>query len=177
MSILSTVANWGGRVPTPTQNIKQFVVAPTVSQADWVFSKITPTGDIYITPANRKKSVYIYTDLYVNKDLYVTGNIYNPSDVKLKENIEPISDSKIEKLLDLEPVEYKLKSDTKNKKHYGLIAQDVEEIYPELISDSNLGFKTVNYMELIPLLLLKMKNMQKEIDGLREQIGTIKNGI
>ena len=79
--------------------------------------------------------------------------------------------------MDLEPVEYKLKSDTKNKKHYGLIAQDVEEIYPELISDSNLGFKTVNYMELIPLLLLKMKNMQKELDELKEQIVTIKNGI
>ena len=35
----------------------------------------------------------------------------------------------------------------------------------------------MNYMELIPLLLLKMKNMQKEIDELKEQIGTIKNGI
>jgi hypothetical protein len=48
---------------------------------------------------------------------------------------------------------------------------------PDELSGSNLGFKTVNYMELIPLLLLKMKNMQKEIDDLREQIGTIKNGI
>jgi hypothetical protein len=177
MSIISTVANYGGKQPSYTQNIKQFVVSPTVSQADWVFSKVSTNGEVYITPANRTKSVYIYTDLYVNKDLYVTGNIYNPSDVKLKENIEPISDSKIENLFDLEPVEYKLKSDTKNKKHYGLIAQDLEKVYPELISDSNLGFKTVNYMELIPLLLLKMKNMQKEIDDLREQIGSIKKDI
>ena len=171
MSFFSTVANYGGKQPTNSQNIKQFVVAPTVSQADWVFSKITSNGDIYITPANRKKSVYIYTDLYVN------GSIYNTSDKNHKEEIEPISESKIENLFDLEPVEYKLKSDTKNKKHYGLIAQDVEKVYPELISDSNLGFKSVNYMELLPLLLLKMKNMQKEIDDLREQIGTIKNGI
>jgi hypothetical protein len=171
MSIISTVANYGGKQPTNTQDIKQFVVSPTVSQAEWVFSKITTNGDIYITPSNRKKSVYIYTDLYVN------GAIFNTSDKNHKEEIEPISESKIEKLLDLEPVEYKLKTDTKKKKHFGLIAQDVEEIYPELISDSNLGFKTVNYMELIPLLLLKMKNMQKEIDDLREQIGTIKNGI
>jgi hypothetical protein len=171
MSIISTVANYGGKQPTNTQDIKQFVVSPTVSQAEWVFSKITTNGDIYITPSNRKKSVYIHTDLYVN------GAIFNTSDKNHKEEIEPISESKIEKLLDLEPVEYKLKTDTKKKKHFGLIAQDVEEIYPELISDSNLGFKTVNYMELIPLLLLKMKNMQKEIDDLREQIGTIKNGI
>ena len=95
MSILSTVANYGGKQPTNTQNIKQFVVAPTVSQADWVFSKITSNGEIYITPANRKKSVYIYTDLYVN------GSIYNTSDKNHKEEIEPISESKIEKLFDL----------------------------------------------------------------------------
>jgi len=171
MSIISTVANYGGKQPSYTQNIKQFVVSPTVSQADWIFSKITPTGDIYITPANRKKSVYIYTDLYVN------GAIFNTSDKNHKQQIEKISDSKIEKLFDLEPVEYNLKDDIKKKKHFGLIAQDVEKVYPELISDSNLGFKTVNYMELIPMLLLKMKNMQKEIDDLREQIGTMKNGI
>jgi hypothetical protein len=164
MSIISTVANYGGKQPTNTQDIKQFVVSPTVSQAEWVFSKISTNGEIYITPVNRTKSVYIYKDLYVN------GSIYNTSDKNHKEEIEPISDSKIEKLLDLEPVEYKLKTDTKKKKHYGLIAQDVEEVYPELISDTNLGFKTVNYIELIPLLLLKMKNMQKEIDELKEQI-------
>jgi hypothetical protein len=171
MSIISTVANYGGKQPSYTQNIKQFVVSPTVSQAEWIFSKINTTGEISITPANKTKSVYIYKDLYVN------GSIYNTSDKNHKEEIKPISDSKIEKLLDLEPVEYKLKTDTKNKKHFGLIAQDVEEIYPELISDGNLGFKTVNYMELIPLLLLKMKNMQKEIDDLREQIGSIKKDI
>ena len=174
---MSQIANYGAKHGDSNQFIKQFIVAPTVSQADWIFSKITSNGEIYITPANKKKSVYIYTDLIVKNDLYVLGQAYLPSDIKLKEEIEPISDSKIEKLFDLEPVEYKLKTDIKNKKHYGLIAQDVEKVYPELISDSNLGFKSVNYMELIPLLLLKMKNMQKEIDDLREQIGTIKNGI
>ena len=171
MSIISTVANYGGRQPSNTQDIKQFIISPTVSQADWIFSKVSSNGEIYITPANKTKSVYIYTDLYVN------GSIYNTSDKNNKEDIELISDSKIEKLLDLEPVEYKLKTDSKNRKHYGLIAQDVEEIYPELINKSNLGFKTLNYIELIPLLLLKMKNMQKEIDELREQIGSIKKDV
>ena len=174
---MSQIANYGAKHGDSNQFIKRFIVAPTVSQADWVFSKVTSNGEIYITPANNKKSVYISTDLIVKNNLYVLGHIFNPSDVKLKEEIEPISDSKIENLFDLEPVEYKLKSDIKKKKHYGLIAQDVEKLYPELISDSNLGFKSVNYMELIPLLLLKMKNMQKEIDDLRDQIGTIKNGI
>ena len=171
MSIISTVANYGGKQPSNYQDIKQFVVSPTVSPAEWIFSKITTNGEIYITPANRKKSVYIYTDLYVN------GSIFNTSDKNHKEEIVPISDSKIDQLFNLEPVEYKFKTDAKKTVHYGLIAQDVEKVYPELVSNIDLGFKTVNYMELIPLLLLKMKNMQKEIDDLREQIGTIKNGI
>ena len=164
MSIISSVSNYGGKQPSNTQNIKQFVISPTLSQADWIFSKITPTSEIYITPSNKTKSVYIYKDLYVN------GSIYNTSDKNHKEQIEPISNSKIEKLFDLEPVEYKFQSDNKKKKHYGLIAQDVEDVYPELINDSNLGFKTLNYMELIPLLLSKMKNMQKEIDELRDEL-------
>jgi alpha-mannosidase len=172
MSLISTVANYGGKLPSNTQNIKQFVVSPTVSQADWVFSKISKTtNEIYITPASKNKSVYIYTDLYVN------GAIYNTSDKNHKEQIEPISESKIEKLFDLEPVEYKLKGDIKNKKHFGLIAQDVENIYPELVTNIDSGFKNVNYMELIPMLLLKMKTMQKEIDELKEQIGATKKDI
>lgn len=171
MSIISTVANYGGKQPSYTQNIKQFVVSPTFSQAEWIFSKISATGEISITPANKTKSVYIYKDLYVN------GSIFNTSDKNHKEEIQQISDSKIENLFNLEPVEYKFKTDSKKIVHYGLIAQDVEKVYPELINDSNLGFKTVNYMELIPLLLLKMKNMQKEIDELKEQIGANKKDI
>lgn len=172
MSLIGTVANYGGRQPTNTQNIKQFVVSATVSQADWVFSKISKTtNEVYITPANKTKSVYIYTDLYVN------GSIYNTSDKNHKEEIEPISESKIKNLFDLEPVEYKLKGDIKNKKHYGLIAQDVEKVYPELVTNIDSEFKNVNYIELIPMLLLKMKTMQKEIDELKEQIGSIKKDI
>jgi hypothetical protein len=171
MSIISTVANYGGKQPSYTQNIKQFVVSPTVSQADWIFSKISATGEISITPANKTKSVYIYTDLYVN------GSIFNTSDKNHKEEIEQISDSKIENLFNLEPVEYKFKTDAKKIVHYGLIAQDVEKFYPELVNDSNLGFKTVNYIELIPMLLLKMKNMQKEIDELKEQMAANKKDI
>ena len=171
MSLNNSTPNYGGKQPSNTQNIKQFVVSSTFSQADWIFSKISATGDIYITPINKEKSVYIYKDLYVN------GSIYNTSDKNHKEQIEKISDYKIEKLFNLEPVQYRLKNDVKKKTHFGLIAQDVEEIYPELVTNIDAGFKNVNYMELIPLLLLKMKNMQKEIDELREQIVTIKKDI
>jgi hypothetical protein len=162
MSLIGTVANYGGKQPTNTQNIKQFVVGP-VNNALWIYKKIN-TGISVQTPANSNYPVYI------NNDLYVTGSIYNTSDVLLKENIVKISDSSMENLLNLEPVEYSFKSDMNKNKHYGLIAQDVEKLFPELVKDNVLGYKTVNYIELLPIILSKMKSMQKEMDGLKESI-------
>jgi hypothetical protein len=162
MSLSSSVANYGGKQPSNTQNIKQFVVSSTTSQSDWIFSK--KSGTKSITPVTNKMSVVI------DNDLYVTGNIFNPSDINYKENIEQI---KISKIINLEPVKYNLKTDYKKKTHYGFIAQDVEKFYPELVNTNNLGYKSVDYIQMIPLLLLKIKNMQTEIDELRGQIGSI----
>ena len=46
----------------------------------------------------------------------------------------------------------------------------MEKIFPDLVSDEQLGYKTVNYIELIPLMLSKMKQMQTEIDSLKEKL-------
>ena len=74
----------------------------------------------------------------------------------------------------MNPVSFCFKNDIKHKKHFGLIAQELEVVYPELVNNSEFGFKTVNYIELIPILLSQMKNMQVEIDKLQEEIKGIK---
>ena len=66
--------------------------------------------------------------------------------------------------------EFNFKSDESQKKHFGFIAQDMEKIFPDLVSDEQMGYKTVNYIELIPLMLSKMKQMQTEIDSLKEKL-------
>ena len=166
MSLIGTVANYGGRQPNNFQNIKQFVVSGG-SQAIWIYKK-QPNGLRVQTPADNINPIYISSDLYVN------GSIFNTSDEILKDNIISISETKTPNVLNLNPVKYSFKSDINNKIHYGFIAQDVEKIYPELVKSSDLGYKTVNYIEIIPLLLSKMKDMQGEIDELREQIECIK---
>ena len=166
MSLIGTVANYGGRQPNNFQNIKQFVVSGG-SQAVWIYKR-QPNGLQVQTPADKISPVYISSDLYVN------GSIFNTSDKILKDNIISISETKTQNVLNLNPVEYSFKSDINNKIHYGFIAQDVEKIYPELVKNSDLGYKTVNYIEIIPLLLSKMKDMQVEIDELREQINDCK---
>ena len=52
-------------------------------------------------------------------------------------------------------------------KHYGLIAQDVEPLFPELIYNYR-GTKAINYTEMIPILLLKIKDLQQQIDELKK---------
>ena len=58
--------------------------------------------------------------------------------------------------------------------HYGFIAQDFENDFPELVSikpDKNLAnIKAINYLEIIPLLVNKIQIMQKEIDELKATV-------
>ena len=159
MSLIGAVANYGGRQPDNTQNVKQFISSGEAIV--WTYKKM-PTGINVITPVDKKRAVLIDNDLYVN------GSIYNPSDITLKQNINVIPDDKKNNLLNLEPVEFEFKTDS--KKHYGFIAQDIEKIYPELVNNNEVGYKTVNYIELIPILLSKIKDMQKEIDNLKEHL-------
>lgn len=157
MSLIGTVANYGGKQPSNNQNVKQFVVSGGNIVA-WIYKKLV-SGLKVITPSNNKSPVLIDNDLYIN------GSIYNPSDVNLKKNIRPVLNVQKNFLMDLEPVEFEFKDN--NKKHYGFIAQDMELLYPELVNENNIGYKTINYIELIPILLSKMKDMQKEIDELK----------
>ena len=72
--------------------------------------------------------------------------------------------------MNLNPVSFKFKDDVKSKEHYGFIAQDVEKLYPELVKNSEMGYKTVNYIELIPILISKIQDMDKEIVALKGEL-------
>jgi hypothetical protein len=160
MSGNSQTANYGGRQPDNTQNIKQFITTD-YGVANWVYKKLPNSNTQVITPSDQQKTVMI------PKDLLVLGSINNPSDKILKENIENIDSSH---LMKINPVSFQYKNDKNQKKHYGVIAQELEILYPELVTNNATGFKTVNYIELIPLLLSQMKCMQEEIDNLKKQI-------
>ena len=164
--VYSTTPNYSGRQGDNVQNIKQFVTS-SVGVVDWIYKTLSGSIVKVITPYDQTKTVMI------PKDLLVLGSINNPSDINLKNNIEQIkSDANI--LKNLNPVSFTFKDDDQNKKHYGFIAQELENLYPELVSNNELGFKTVNYIEIIPILLSQMKNMQHEIDKLKEEIKKIK---
>lgn len=157
MSVISTAPNYGGRVQDNQQGIKQFYVG--AQGVIWIYKRLA-NGLIVETPSDPKKPVLI------NNDLIVTGSIFNSSDERLKNNIKEINENDIENLFTLNPLHFTYKKDP-TKSHYGFLAQDVEKVFPQLVEQNNDGYKTVNYQEIIPVMLAKMKQMQNEIDELK----------
>jgi trimeric autotransporter adhesin len=69
-----------------------------------------------------------------------------------------------QKLHELRPVSFHLKSDPKGAVQYGLIAEEVNKIYPELVIRDDAGtIQGVRYDELAPLLLSEVQQQQREL--------------
>ena len=150
-------------------------------QAGW-YSESYGVG-VYATQAGR-------VDLYNGASLYVPGNItsgsfiYNSSDRNLKKNIETIQNP-LEKIMQLRGVTFNWKKD--NTPNIGLIAQEVEQVFPELVTGTE-GNKSVAYSNLVAPLIEATKAQQQEIQDLKkqqveadkkqqEEINTLKNQI
>jgi hypothetical protein len=93
-----------------------------------------------------------------------SGNYFSGSDIRIKDNVKYISPNEISNLDKLKPVKYNLKSDSEKKLHYGLVAQDIEKIYPNLVMDGPDGIKSVNYQGLTPIIINKLQSMNDKID-------------
>ena len=91
--------------------------------------------------------------------------IYTRSDIRLKNTIEELGDNDLDKLNKLVPKSYNFKND--NIKHFGFIAQEVEKVFPNLVSTDNDGMKSINYLEMIPLLLHKINHLERIIKELK----------
>ena len=56
----------------------------------------------------------------------------------------------------------------------GVIAQEIEQIIPEVVSTSDTGEKSVSYGNIVGLLIQAIKELKKEVDGLKEIINKLK---
>jgi hypothetical protein len=118
----------------------------------------------------------------INGDFYVTGNTYVDSDKKLKEDIKPIKSS-LQKILGIQGVSYKWKNKnladkkTYGRRHYGVVAQQVEEVLPEIVNEDQDNKKRVAYLELIPVLIEAVKEQQKTIFDLSDKVQTLEKEL
>ena len=121
-------------------------------------------------------NIYIQNDggvVYFGGNVYADAFYYN-SDVRLKKDIENLGISSIEKILELNPVQFKWKKN--DELNLGFIAQDLEKIFPELVStnEDKEELKSINYSGLIAPLVKTVQEQQVMIEELREEIKLIK---
>ncbi len=116
-----------------------------------------------------------------NKDITGTGNISltgivtatdfnSTSDARLKTNIQVISDP-LDKIVRINGVSFDWTSD--NTSTMGVIADNIQEVLPELVRTSTADYKTVNYNGLIGLLIEVVKEQQTQINSLNERLSQL----
>jgi uncharacterized protein (UPF0218 family) len=97
-------------------------------------------------------------------------NFNSTSDRNAKADIEVI-DNAIDRITQIEGVTFRFVDDESGKRHAGVIAQDVEKVLPEAVSEGANGFKQVAYDNIIGLLIEAIKDQQKQIDELKALVG------
>ena len=97
------------------------------------------------------------------------GNITANSDISLKDNIEAIPGA-LDKVLQIRGVTYNRNDIEDNTRQTGVIAQEVEKVLPEVISEDVNGIKSVAYGNMIGLLIEAIKEQQTRIDMLEERL-------
>ena len=114
------------------------------------------------------------TKLHVAGAITASASVL-PSDIRYKKNILPIN-SALKIVMSLSGFRYLLKTDEfpqmnfDTRTQYGLLAQDVEKILPEIVYTGNDGYKALDYTRLIPFLIEGMKEQQQMIDKQQKQI-------
>lgn len=98
---------------------------------------------------------------------------YSSSDIRLKTNIKPIT-SAIDVINKLNPVQYNWNSVAKelnplkgDNTEYGLIAQELEKVMPELVHTIYDKYKSIDYVKLVPILIKAVQEQQKQINELK----------
>lgn len=134
---------------------------------------------------------YFTADLGVDGTGFALGGWVNASDSRLKSNVVPI-DNALDKLTFLSGKHYTLTTKSKDaegrvqeqqREQYGVMAQELENVFPEMIAEKaifiNAGdateYKTVEYTQLIPVLLEAIKELKAEVDALKEEIENLKS--
>jgi len=124
---------------------------------------------------------------HVTRNLTIYGDVvaYGASDKRLKENIQPIENA-LEKLDKIGGYTFdwndKIDIHGHEGRDIGVIAQEIEEVLPEVIATRDNGYKAVKYEKLSAYLIQVdkeqqqiIKDQQRQIDELRELINELKN--
>jgi hypothetical protein len=113
---------------------------------------------------------------------FTSNGIKETSDGRFKKNINSISNA-LATVLNLEGVTYNWRTEEfpersfGERMEYGVIAQQIEKIIPELVDTDEKGYKSVQYSHMVPLLIEAIKEQQLIINSQSQEIGVLKASV
>lgn len=145
------------------------ITITTTNNIDFNVATVATAGSI---PSGYSSKELTLTNGYATSgNIYALGEVtaYSASDIRLKENISSVV-SALPTIDKLNPVTYNWNSTAKELNNmktdgleYGLIAQELEEVLPELVHPLYSNYKAIDYIKLIPLLIKGIQELNKKI--------------
>ena len=104
--------------------------------------------------------------LFKNGNLTIAGTLTQSSDARLKEEIEPL-EGVLDRVLRLQPVTYRFKEGVgwSREKQIGLLAQEVAELFPELVKAEADGYLSLSYTQLAAVLVQALREQQQRYEA------------
>jgi len=137
---------------------------------------ITTEGNVGISTTNPSEK------LHVVGNICATGTIATCSDARFKQNVATI-DRALDRVARLRGVRFDWRNDEFPEYKFptttgiGLIAQEVETVMPEVVNTATDGVKSVEYANLVALLIEGMKEQQKHIENLEQRLLSVEREL
>jgi hypothetical protein len=173
LTVGGIIESTSGGIKFPDGSIMTTATTATVFDADTLDGK--DSSDFMLSSGGTMNgSLLVYGTVDIDQDLYVVGNIYAESDARSKKDIKSI-ESSLSMIKNIQGVSYKWKAEEKSVegRHYGVVAQEVEKVLPEIVTTGKNGRKKVAYMELVPVLIEAMKEQQKTVEQQQKTISEL----
>ncbi|RMB56216.1 tail fiber domain-containing protein [Dokdonia sinensis] len=135
------------------------------------------TNDAILPAASRLLDLGDATNIWDNihgEDIFYYNSISMASDQRLKENFKLLNYG-IDELLKIPTYRYNYKNSPDGTEHLGVIAQEMKEIIPEVVTTiPDTEFYAVDYTALIPVLINAMKEQNEKIKELQKEVNSLK---
>ena len=117
-------------------------------------------------------------NVFASGDVYA-NNISTPSDQRLKENIRPLESNTLDKLSKIRAVRYQFKDQETRRQgeQIGLIAQEVQKQFPELVSSGSGEYLSVSYNHFTAVLLKGLQEQQKQLEEKDREIRELQEKV
>lgn len=150
----------------------------TIEFMNWSSLQYRPTAkfdtstldQLRVHTYNNTSSTYTINSVFYDDNLFVYGDVISASDARLKENVETVENG-LDLVSKLRGVWYNKIDDENKARKVGVIAQETEEVLPEVVQTLEDGTKSVDYGKMVGVLIEAIKELNQEVKELKAKIG------